>query len=401
VTFDSIDSAVEAFARGEPLVVVDDEDRENEGDLILAADQVTADAVAFMVRYTSGLICVPLTGERLDALELPLMVAHNSESMRTAFTVTVDARVGTTTGVSAADRATTIRALVDVATQPSDLARPGHVFPLRAQPGGVLTRRGHTEAAIELARLSGQSPAGVLAEITNADGSMARRPQLEDFATEHGLRIITIADLVNHRQLHDTRVDKVAVSRLPTEFGDFTAYAFESRLDGIHHLALVRGDVATGAPVLVRVHSECLSGDVFGSRRCDCGEQLQASLRAIGEAGRGVVVYLRGHEGRGIGLASKLRAYALQDQGLDTVDANLRLGLPVDAREYAGAADILRYLSIKRIRLLTNNPRKCTALVACGLDVVERVPLLTSPTADNLRYLRTKQQRMGHLLENV
>jgi 3,4-dihydroxy 2-butanone 4-phosphate synthase / GTP cyclohydrolase II len=401
VTFDSIESALEAFARGEPLVVLDDEDRENEGDLILAADKVSPETVAFMIRHTSGLICVPLTAERLETLELPLMVPNNTEAMRTAFTVSVDARAGTTTGVSAADRAATIRALVDDGTQPGDLARPGHVFPLRAQPGGVLTRRGHTEAAIDLARLSGQALAGVLAEITNPDGSMARRPQLEHFATEHGLRIITIADLVNYRQMHETRVHNVAVSRLPTEFGEFTAFAFESRLDGIHHLALVRGDVTTGAPVLVRVHSECLSGDVFGSRRCDCGAQLHASLRAVGEAGRGVVVYLRGHEGRGIGLASKLRAYALQDEGLDTVDANLRLGLPVDAREYAAAADILRYLGIERIRLLTNNPRKSSALAASGLDVVERVPLLTSPTADNLRYLRTKQLRMGHLLENV
>lgn len=401
MSFDSIDSALEAFARGEPLVVVDDEDRENEGDLILAADKVSAEAIAFIVRHTSGLVCVPLTGERLDTLELPLMVANNSESMRTAFTVSVDAQAGVTTGISAADRATTIRALIDPSSQPSDLARPGHVFPLRAQPGGVLTRRGHTEAAVDLARLSGLSPAGILAEIVNADGSMARRPQLEDFATKHGLRIITIADLVSHRRSREACVDRVAVSRLPTEFGDFIAYAFESRLDGVHHLALVCGEVGSGAPVLVRVHSECLSGDVFGSRRCDCGAQLEASLRVVGEAGRGVVVYLRGHEGRGIGLASKLRAYALQDQGLDTVEANLRLGLPVDAREYAAAADILRCLGIKRVRLLTNNPRKSSGLAACGLDVVERVPLLTSPTADNMRYLRTKQLRMGHLLENV
>jgi len=401
VKFDPIERALEAFARGELLVVVDDEDRENEGDLILAADAASTEAIAFLVRYTSGLICVAMTGERLDALELPLMVADNSESMRTAFTVSVDARAGTTTGISAADRATTIRALVEVSTRPSDLARPGHVFPLRARAGGVLSRRGHTEAAVDLARLSGQSPAGVLAEITNPDGSMARRPELEQFAARHHLRIISIADLVTYRRSREARMQQVAFSRLPTPFGDFTAYAFESRPAAVHHLALVQGDVANESPVLVRVHSECLSGDVFGSRRCDCGEQLQASLQAVARAGRGVVVYLRGHEGRGIGLASKLRAYALQDQGLDTVEANLRLGLPVDARDYAAAAEILRHLGVQRIRLLTNNPRKCSALAACGLDVVERVPLLTEPTADNLRYLRTKQLRMGHLLENV
>jgi 3,4-dihydroxy 2-butanone 4-phosphate synthase / GTP cyclohydrolase II len=399
VTFDPISLAVEAFGRGELVVVVDDEDRENEGDLILAAEQASSEAVAFMIRHTSGLLCVALPGERLDALDLPLMVPNNTESMRTAFTISVDARVGTTTGISAADRAATIRLLAEPATQAADLTRPGHVFPLRAQGGGVLSRRGHTEAAVDLARLSGLHPAGVLAEITNADGSMARRPELEQFATEHGLRMISIADLVSYRQTYERRVERVALSHLPTEFGDFEASVFESKVDGIQHLALVRGDLPGASPVLVRVHSECLSGDVFGSRRCDCGEQLQASLRMIADAKRGVVVYVRGHEGRGIGLGSKLRAYALQDQGLDTVDANVRLGLPVDAREYAAAADILRYLGVERLRLLTNNPRKCSALAAHGLDIMERVPLLTLPTVDNVRYLRTKQTRMGHLLE--
>jgi len=401
VSFDTIPAALEAFARGELVVVVDDEDRENEGDLILAADHARTEAIAFMIRNTSGLLCVALPGERLDALDLPLMVPQNTEAMRTAFTVSVDARLGTTTGISAADRTLTIKALVDPATRPDDLARPGHVFPLRAQPGGVLTRRGHTEAAVDLARLSGCSPAGVLAEVTNPDGSMARRPQLERFAAMNQLRSITIADLVRYRGAQTPCVERVAASRLPTPFGEFEAYAFEAPSNGIDHLALVHGDVHAGEPVLVRVHSECLSGDVFGPRRCDCGEQLQASLRAIAEAGRGVVVYLRGHEGRGIGLASKLRAYALQDQGLDTVEANLRLGLPVDSREYAAAAAILHCLGIQRVHLLTNNPRKCAALTACGVEVVERVPLLTAPTPDNLRYLRTKQLRMGHLLENV
>ena len=399
MTFDPIPLAVAAFARGELVVVVDDEDRENEGDLIMAAEKATPEAIAFMIRHTSGLLCVALTGERLDALDLPLMVPDNTESMRTAFTVSVDARAGTSTGISAADRAATIRLLADPVTLPADLNRPGHVFPLRAQPGGVLSRRGHTEAAVDLARLSGLQPAGVLAEVTRPDGSMARRPELEQFAAEHGLRIVSIADLVSYRQSHERRVERVALSRLPTDFGDFEASVFESKMDDIQHLALVRGEVAGPRPVLVRVHSECLSGDVFGSRRCDCGEQLHASLRAIADADRGVVVYLRGHEGRGIGLGSKLRAYALQDQGLDTVDANVRLGLPVDAREYAAAADILRCLGVERVQLLTNNPRKCSALAEHGLDVVERVPLLTLPTVDNVRYLRTKQLRMGHLLE--
>ena len=396
---DRVETALAAFARGEQVVVVDDEDRENEGDLIMAAEKVSPEAVAFMVRHTSGLLCVPLPGQRLDALEIPLMVPANTEAMRTAFTVSVDARGGTSTGISAADRATTIRALVDPSTRPEDLARPGHVFPLRYHPGGVLARRGHTEAAVDLARLSGLLPGGVLAEVTNPDGTMARRPELERFAAEHRLALITIDDLVAYRRQRESPVQRVAVSRLPTPVGDFAAYAFESTDGGVQHLALVLGEVAGPAPVLVRVHSECLSGDVFGSRRCDCGEQLRASLQAIADVGNGVLVYLRGHEGRGIGLGSKLRAYALQDEGLDTVDANLRLGLPVDARDYDSAAAILRCLGVSRLRLLTNNPSKRAALVAHGLDVVERVPLLTTPTFDNVRYLRTKQDRLGHLLE--
>jgi 3,4-dihydroxy 2-butanone 4-phosphate synthase/GTP cyclohydrolase II len=340
-----------------------------------------------------------LPGQRLDALEIPLMVPANTEAMRTAFTVSVDARRGTTTGISAADRTTTIRALVDPSTRPEDLARPGHVFPLRYHPGGVLVRRGHTEAAVDLARLSGLLPGGVLAEVTNPDGSMARRPELERFAAEHRLVLIAIDELVAYRRQRESPVQRLAVSRLPTPVGEFAAYAFESTEDGLQHLALVRGDLAGPAPVLVRVHSECLSGDVFGSRRCDCGEHLRASLQVISDAGRGVLVYLRGHAGRGIGLGSKLRAYALQDQGLDTVDANLRLGLPADAPEYDTAAAILRCLGVSRLRLLTNNPNKRAALVAHGLDVVERVPLLTTPTLDHARYLRATQDRLGHLLQ--
>jgi 3,4-dihydroxy 2-butanone 4-phosphate synthase / GTP cyclohydrolase II len=368
VSFDSIESGLAAFARGEHVVVVDDEDRENEGDLIQAAQHVSVESIAFMVRHTSGLLCVGMTGERLDALELPLMVARNSESMRTAFTVSVDVLAGTTTGISAADRAATIRALADPGSCPSDFARPGHVFPLRAQPGGVLARRGHTEAAVDLARLSGLCPAGVLSEVANVDGSMARRPQLEQFAAEHNLRMIAIADLVRYRQAREGRLETVATAALPTRFGAFQAFAFEARGQGAQHLALVRGDIADGRPVLVRVHSECLSGDVFRSRGCDCGEHLVASMEAISETARGVVVYLRGREGDPVG-------------------------------EYAAAADILRGLHVDRVRLLTNNPRKCAALAACGLDVVERVPLLNLATADNVRYLHTRQERLGHLLE--
>jgi 3,4-dihydroxy 2-butanone 4-phosphate synthase/GTP cyclohydrolase II len=395
---DRIEAALAAFARGEMLVVVDDADRENEGDLIMAAEKVTPEAIGFMVRYTSGLLCVPLLGERLDALEIPLMVTPNTEALRTAFTVSVDAVRDTTTGISAADRATTIRALVHPAARPDDFVRPGHVFPLRYHEGGVLARRGHTEAAVDLARLSGLAPAGVLAEITNPDGSMARRPQLECFAAEHRLELITVAELVEYRLQRESVARRVAVSRLPTDFGDFEAHVFACGSDGVQHIALVQGDPRGAPAVLVRVHSACLTGDIFASRRCDCGAQLRASLRAISHAGRGVIVYLRDHEGRGIGLGPKLHAYALQDEGLDTVDANLRLGLPVDARDYVAGAAILHSLGVSRVRLLTNNPDKCAALAAHGVNVVERVPLLTTPTPDNARYLRTKQDRLGHLL---
>jgi 3,4-dihydroxy 2-butanone 4-phosphate synthase / GTP cyclohydrolase II len=396
-----VEDAITAVARGELVIVQDDTDRENEGDLIMAAEKATPAAIAFMIRYTSGLICAPLAGERLDNLALPLMVPTNTEAHRTAFTVSVDAVQGTTTGISAADRATTIRALADAATRPSDLARPGHIFPLRARDAGVLARPGHTEAAVDLARLAGLTPAGVLAEVVNDDGSMARQPDLERFAEHHGLTLISVADLIAYRKAREMLVRHVADARLPTPFGAFAAHVFAAEPDGTQHLALVRGEPAAAEAPLVRVHSECLTGDVFGSCRCDCGAQLRAALEAVAQAGDGVVLYLRGHEGRGIGLGPKLRAYALQDQGRDTVDANLELGFPADRRDYRVAAAILGQLGVRRLRLLTNNPAKCLALAADGLQVVGRVPLLTTPTPDNLSYLRTKQDRLGHLLELV
>jgi 3,4-dihydroxy 2-butanone 4-phosphate synthase/GTP cyclohydrolase II len=398
VPFAPVSDAIEAIGRGEFVVVVDDADRENEGDLILAAEFATPEKIAFMVKHTSGVLCAPMLGERLDELELPQMVPANTESMRTAFTISVDARQGTTTGISAADRCRTIQVLVDPASRPTDLARPGHVFPLRYRDGGVLKRGGHTEAAVDLARLAGRRPVGVLAEIVNDDGSMARLPDLERFAARHGLKLISIADLIRHRRQSEKLVKRIAEARIPTQWGDFTAYAYESLLDGEQHLALVKGSVHGEQNVLVRVHSECLTGDAFGSLRCDCGPQLEGALRRIAEEGRGVVVYLRGHEGRGIGLGHKLRAYHLQEQGRDTVDANLELGLPADAREYGIGSQILADLGVTTMRLMTNNPAKYGGLGGFGLRIVERVPLETFPTAENLRYLHTKRERMGHLL---
>jgi 3,4-dihydroxy 2-butanone 4-phosphate synthase / GTP cyclohydrolase II len=397
--FASVPEAVAAIAAGEMVVVVDDADRENEGDLIIAAEAVTPEKIAFIVRHTSGVIVMPMLGERLDELELPLMVAVNTEAHRTQFTVSVDARAGVTTGISAADRATTIRALIDPATRPADLARPGHVFPLRYREGGVLKRAGHTEAGVDLARLAGRYPAAVLCEIVNEDGTMARLPDLERFADRHGLRLLAIADLIRHRRQREKLVRRVAEARIPTRWGEFTAYGYESVLDGEQHLALVKGAVQGERDVLVRVHSECLTGDVFGSLRCDCGPQLDGALGHIAQEGLGVVVYLRGHEGRGIGLAHKLAAYSLQEQGRDTVDANLELGLPVDDREYGIGSQILVDLGVTTMRLLTNNPAKYTGLGGFGLRIVERVPLETHPNPENLRYLRTKRERMGHLLD--
>jgi 3,4-dihydroxy 2-butanone 4-phosphate synthase / GTP cyclohydrolase II len=397
--FASVPDAVAAIAAGRMVVVVDDADRENEGDLIMAAETATPETIAFFVRHTSGVICTPMLGERLDELDLPMMVATNTAPYRTAFTISVDAGRGTTTGISASDRATTIRALIGPATRPGDLVRPGHIFPLRYRDGGVLMRAGHTEAAVDLARMAGCYPAAVLCELVDDDGGMARLPELERFAERHGLPLISIAGLIRYRRQREKLVKRVAEARIPTRWGEFTAYAYESLLDGEQHLALVKGAVQGEENVLVRVHSECLTGDALGSLRCDCGPQLEDALRLIADAGLGVVVYLRGHEGRGIGLSHKLRAYHLQEQGLDTVDANLDLGLPVDGRDYGMGSQILVDLGVTTMRLLTNNPAKYGGLDGFGLQIVERVPLQSQPNPENLRYLRTKRERLGHLLE--
>jgi 3,4-dihydroxy 2-butanone 4-phosphate synthase/GTP cyclohydrolase II len=402
MAFSTVEDAIAAVSRGEIVVVVDDEDRENEGDLIMAADAVTPEKIAFFLAHTSGLICVPLTPERVEQLDLQMMVATNTEVQRTAFTVSVDYRHGTSTGISASDRAATIKALADPHTRPTDLNRPGHIFPLRYRPGGVLKRAGHTEAAIDLARAAGMSPAGVLCEVVSEDKTgMARLAELEVFSKKHGLQLISIADLIRYRRRMDKLVRRLASARIPTEFGEFTAHAFESVLDGEHHVALVMGEVDGKEDVLVRVHSECLTGDVFGSLRCDCGPQLRGAMAAVAENGSGVIVYLRGHEGRGIGLGHKLRAYSLQEEGFDTVDANLELGLPEDSREYGIGAQILVDLGVTTMRLMTNNPTKRGGLEGFGLDIVERVHIPTTPNPENIEYLRTKRDRMGHLLEGL
>ncbi len=396
--FDKIEDAIADIAAGRMVIVVDDEDRENEGDLIVAAEKVTAEHITFMVRYGSGIICVPMEGERLAQLNLPLMAPENSESMGTTFTISVDARQGTTTGISAADRTETIKALVRPDTKAGDLARPGHIFPLRYTPGGVLRRTGHTEASVDLARLAGLDPAGVVCEVVNEDGSMARLPDLERFAAKHGLRLISIADLIAFRRRKEKLVRRVTEARIPTAFGDFRAIAYESHDDRMH-VAFVRGEPAGKANVLVRVHSECFTGDVMGSTRCDCGTQLQEALRRVAEAGEGVVVYIRGHEGRGIGLRHKLEAYALQDGGLDTVEANVELGFSPDARDYGVGAQILGDLGVSTMRLLTNNPTKRAGLEGYGLEIVERVPLEIDATPENLRYLQTKRDKLGHMFD--
>lgn len=394
-----IEDVIAAIARGEMVVMVDDEDRENEGDLIMAAQFATPEKLAFIVRHTSGVVVAPLTGERCDELRLPLMVDHNTESHRTAFTISVDLLEGTTTGISAADRAATLRALADPNVGHAAFARPGHIFPLRAREGGVLRRAGHTEAAVDLARLAGCEPAGIICEIQNDDGTMARLPELRTFAAEHGLLLSSIAELINYRRHHEHFIERVGSANVPTEHGSFVGVAYRSMVDGIEHLALVKGDITQPGPVLARVHSECLTGDVFGSRRCDCGPQLDAAMALIEREGRGVIVYLRGHEGRGIGIGHKIRAYSLQDGGLDTVDANTELGLPVDSREYGIGAQILADLGVTELRLMTNNPAKYGGIAGYGLRIVERIPLAIEPTPENAAYLQTKRDRMGHVFD--
>lgn len=398
MTFASVDKAIAAIANGEMVVVVDDADRENEGDLILAAEHVNPERIGFMVRHTSGIICLPALGERLDELEIPMMVSQNTDRRHTAFTISIDYHLGTTTGISPGDRTATIKALVDPATRPDDLSRPGHVFPLRYRPGGVLVRAGHTEAAVDLARLAGAYPAAALAEVVTDDGEPARLPYLTEFAAEHGLVLISIADLIEYRRKHEQLVLRSSSARLPTAFGEFRAVGYESRIDGREHVAMVMGDVDGKEDVLVRVHSECLTGDTFTSLRCDCGIQLSEALRRISEEGEGILLYIRGHEGRGIGLVHKLAAYALQDQGRDTVEANLELGFPADARDYGVGAQILSDLGVTTMRLMTNNPTKRAGIEGYGLTITQTVPLETAPNPENLDYLRAKADRMGHLL---
>ncbi|ETK36367.1 bifunctional 3,4-dihydroxy-2-butanone-4-phosphate synthase/GTP cyclohydrolase II [Microbispora sp. ATCC PTA-5024] len=396
IRLDPVDRAIADIRDGRPVVVVDNENRENEGDLIFAAAKATPELVAFMIRYTSGVVCVAMEGAELDRLGLPLMVTDNREHLRTAYTISVDARDGVTTGISAADRAKTIRTLCDSATEPYELVRPGHIFPLRYREGGVLVRQGHTEAAVDLARLAGLSAAGALAEIVNDDGTMARLPRLREFADEHDLALVTIEQLVEHRRRSERMVTRVAETRIPNRYGEWRAYGYASALDGGEHVALVYGDLGDGENVLVRAHSECLTGDVLGSLRCDCGVQLDGAMRTIAEQGRGVIVYLRGHEGRGIGLLAKLRAYSLQDNGSDTVDANLELGLPVDAREFSNAGQMLADLGVKSVRLLTNNPAKMRGMDGYGIKVLGREPMPVAMNPYNERYLAAKRDRLGH-----
>ena len=394
----TISEAIEEIKDGKFIIIVDDEDRENEGDLIMAAEKVTPDAINFLAMHARGLICVPLPGSRLDELRIPMMVSENTSKFSTAFTISVEAKRGVSTGISAADRAETVRVLVDPNSKPEDLAQPGHMFPLRARDGGVLVRAGHTEAVVDLARLAGLYQAGVLCEIMNEDGTMARLPQLEEMAEKFGLKITSIADLIAYRRRHEKLVHRVAEAMLPTKYGEFTAIAYKSDIDPDEHLALAMGDITTDEPVLIRIHSECLTGDVFGSLRCDCGEQVSVALQRIAEEGRGVLLYMR-QEGRGIGFHNKIRAYALQDKGLDTVEANISLGFPPDLRDYGIGAQILADLGLHEIKLLTNNPKKVIGLEGYGLKVVETVPIVTPPNPYNLHYLETKQKKLGHNLD--
>jgi 3,4-dihydroxy 2-butanone 4-phosphate synthase / GTP cyclohydrolase II len=397
----TIEEAITAFTNGQFVIVADDENRENEGDLILAAEKAHPQALAFMIRHTTGIICMAMEGERLDELWLPQMVQENTERKQTAFTISVDCQNGTSTGVSASDRTKTILALLDPSTRPKDLCRPGHIFPLRYKEGGVLKRAGHTEAAVDLARLAGLYPAGVIGELINDDGTMMRLPELEKFAAAYQFPLITVADIVRYRRKSEKLVERISQARLPTNYGDFTAFVYKSKLDGMEHMALVKGEVIGKPNILVRVHSECLTGDVFGSRRCDCGSQLASAMSKIAQEGQGVVLYLRGHEGRGIGLGHKLRAYQLQDQGRDTVEANLELGFPIDSREYGIGAQILSDLGLTTIRLMTNNPTKYSGLSGYDLSIIERVPLSSCLTEENRRYLQVKKEKMGHFLDII
>jgi len=397
----SVETALDAVRAGRMIIIVDDEDRENEGDLMVAAEKITPEIVNFMATHGRGLVCLPLMRERLEELHLPLMVSENTARFQTAFTISIDAKAGVSTGISAHDRARTILAVVDPATKPDDLARPGHIFPLQAAEGGVLTRAGQTEAAVDLARLAGLVPAGVICEVMNEDGTMARRPQLEEISRRFDIPILTIAELIRYRMHHETLVRKLEETDLPTSRGHFRIHVYEDTIRGDHHVALVKGDVAGGEPVLVRAHSQCLTGDTFGSARCDCGEQLHLSMEMIEKEGRGIVLYILNHEGRGIGLANKIRAYAMQDNGADTVEANRRLGFKPDQRDYGIGAQILVALGVRRLRLITNNPRKFVGLAGYGLEIVERVPLEVAPNACNLRYLKTKKEKMGHILDLV
>ncbi|MCW2849996.1 MAG: ribBA [Marmoricola sp.] len=404
IRLDTMEEAIADIAAGKAVVVVDDEDRENEGDIIFAASKATPELMAFTIRHSSGVICVPMPADMLERLEIPLMTPHNKDKLRTAYTISVDARDGVTTGISAHDRAHTARVLADSATEPWEITRPGHVFPLRYREGGVLVRRGHTEAAVDLTKMAGLTPAGVLVEVVNDDGTMKRAPELREFCDEHGLKMISIEQMVHHRRRYESHVKRLATTELPTRHGDFTAFGYRITIDDSEHVALVYGDPAdltTDVPVLTRVHSECLTGDVFGSERCDCGPQLDEAMDLIVKEGRGVVIYLRGHEGRGIGLLAKLQAYQLQDGGRDTVDANLDLGLPADARHYGTATQILRDLGVTSVRLLTNNPAKTEGLESYGIHVAERVALTPRPNDHNLAYLMTKRDRMGHQLDGL
>lgn len=397
IEFDPIDELLDELRQGRIVIVTDDANRENEGDLILAAEKATPERINFMIRYTSGVLCVPMEGKDLDRLELPLMTLRNTESMRTAYTISVDAKEGVSTGISAADRSRTIRLLSNLSSVAGDFVRPGHVFPLRYREGGVLRRAGHTEAAVDLARLAGLRPAGVLAEVINDDGSMARLADLMRFKEQHKLKICSIENLIAYRRAREILIEREEVVSLPTDYGAFSLYLYRSLIDDVHHIALVKGTISGEKPTLVRVHSECLTGDVFGSQRCDCGDQLHAALQQIDEAGMGVLVYMR-QEGRGIGLAAKIHAYKLQEEGLDTVEANQRLGYPMDLREYGTGAQILVDLGVRQIRLLTNNPKKVVGLEGFGLNIVEQLPIKAPENPHNERYLRTKRLKMGHLL---